>query len=422
MSNKVTMMRCKCARLRSRAGVAVSLLCLLSWITPAPAADPVYEYVARDSFYDPPAEIPTPGTLLRSEPLKGRPLPEGSRAWRILYATTFGNGNPATAVATVLAPAKPATAARPVVMFFHGTAGLAQNCMPSLLTQPYLIDIPIWREMLNAGWVFVTTDYSTAGRADSPHEYLIGEGEARAGLDSVRAARQMRELTLDRERTVVWGYSQGGHAALWSGSVGPSYAPDVKLMGVVALAPVTDERKSMKLWNPTDVAQDNWWLAFAYSSFYPDVKLEESFDSRALDSVRRMAKFCAIDPAPFAEEFAKFGGAPPLADLTKGALGKRMDENIPTAAIASPLLIAQGLSDDVVGSSVTDGYVQSRCAAGQTLDYWIFPGATHQSLVLGSTLYGPLMKWTRDRFAGKTQPKGCHTRAITGEVSSDRQK
>src|SRR6516165_5881755 len=43
---------------------------------------------------------------------------------------------------------------------------------------------------------------------------LIGEGEARAALDSVRAARQMAELTLDM-RTVVWGHLQGGHAALW---------------------------------------------------------------------------------------------------------------------------------------------------------------------------------------------------------------
>lgn len=413
MSNKVTTTRCKASRLRS-ATVAVSLLWLYGWVIPAPAADPVYEYVARDSFYDPPSEIPSPGTLLRTEPLSGRQIPEGSRLWRIFYATTFGDGRPATAVATVLAPAKPAPGASPVVMVFHGSAGIAQSCMPSLLTEQYSSVVPLWREALNLGWVFVTTDYSTAGRADSPHEYYIGEGEARAGLDSVRAARQMRELTLDRERTVVWGYSQGGHAALWAGSVGPRYAPDVKLMGVVALAPSTDVRKSMALGAP-DAPWDNWWLTFAYSTFYPDVKLEESIDSRALESVRRVATLCAIAPDPIVKEFGKFGDSPPLADLTKGALGKRMDENVPTAAIASPLLIAQGLSDDIIGPHVTDGYVQGRCAAGQRLDYWIFPGATHATLVLGPNLYPPLMDWTRDRLAGKPQPKGCHTRAITGE-------
>ena len=66
-----------------------------------------------------------------------------------------------------------------------------------------------------AGWVVVATDYSFAEKG-GPHPYLIGEGEARATLDSVRAARQMSELTLDK-RMVVWGYSQGGHAALWIG-------------------------------------------------------------------------------------------------------------------------------------------------------------------------------------------------------------
>jgi pimeloyl-ACP methyl ester carboxylesterase len=171
----------------------------------------------------------------------------------------------------------------------------------------------------------------------------------------------------------------------------------------------------MAIGNPTDVAQSNWWVAFAYSSFYPDVKLEESFDSRAMEAVRRVARLCVIDPAPFVEEFAKYNGSPPLFDLSKGALGKRLEENNPTAAIAVPLLVAQGLSDEAVPPSLTDGYVQRICAAGQTLDYWIFPGASHGSLVQGSTLSRPLMEWTHDRFAGKPQPKGCHARAITGE-------
>ena len=59
-----------------------------------------------------------------------------------------------------------------------------------------------------AGWVVIATDYSFAEKG-GPHPYLIGEGEARATLDSVRSARQMSELTLDK-RMVVWGYSQGG--------------------------------------------------------------------------------------------------------------------------------------------------------------------------------------------------------------------
>ena len=38
----------------------------------------------------------------------------------------------------------------------------------------------------------------------------------------------------------VWGHSQGGHAALFSGELAPDYAPELKLVGVAAAAPATN--------------------------------------------------------------------------------------------------------------------------------------------------------------------------------------
>ena len=61
-------------------------------------------------------------------------------------------------------------------------------------------------------------------------------------LDSVRAARQMPELTLDK-RMVIWGYSQGGHAALWTGIVGPRYAPDLEILGVAGNCTAREYKK-----------------------------------------------------------------------------------------------------------------------------------------------------------------------------------
>ena len=62
-------------------------------------------YVAMDGFYIPPAQISIrAGTLLKSEPLLGRDIPAGARAWRIQYTTSRSSGQPVTAVATVLAP------------------------------------------------------------------------------------------------------------------------------------------------------------------------------------------------------------------------------------------------------------------------------------------------------------------------------
>jgi len=40
--------------------------------------------------------------------------------------------------------------------------------------------------------------------------------------------------------TVVWGHSQGGHAALWTGILAPTYAPEIAILGVAAVAPASD--------------------------------------------------------------------------------------------------------------------------------------------------------------------------------------
>jgi len=103
-------------------------------------------------------------------------------------------------------------------------------------------------------------------------------------------------------------------------------------------------------------------------------------------------------------------------NLKKGAFGKPVKENNLTAPIAAPLLSAQGLSDNIVQSYATDVYVQERCAAGQSLDYWVVPGGTHQSVVFpGSPLDPEIFNWTRERFAGRSQAKGCHARALMGK-------
>src|SRR5258707_6002153 len=157
---------------------------------------------APDAFYDPPSDMShEPGALLRSEPLKDVILPAGTRGWRILYATTVDDSTPATAVATVFAPTDPPPGPRPVIAWEHATTGLLQKCMPSLLSMPSK-GIPERDRIVMAGWVVVATDYSFAEKG-GPHPYLIGEGEARAALDSVRAAQHMPELTLDKRMVIL---------------------------------------------------------------------------------------------------------------------------------------------------------------------------------------------------------------------------
>ena len=392
-------------------------LCIAGCILPAasqesttsPAAVTVR---APDAFYDPPAERPgKPGELLRSEPLKDVTLPYGLRGWRILYTTTIDDQTPATAVATVFAPGNMPEGPRPVIMWEHGTTGLLQKCMPSLASAPTM-GIPALDHVARAGWVIVATDYAFAEKG-GPHPYIIGEGEARSGLDSVRAARQMPELKLDKH-TVVWGHSQGGHAALWTGIVGPRYAPDVEIAGIAAIAPPGNMLDLLNMNLPLDKRLGPY-LAMAYSRFYPDIKFDDVVRPEARVAAREMTSLCGFlpleDPVRMMALAGTFDGRA-LAIRINAALDARLAQNTAKDPIDAPLVIAQGLSDVVVLPDATTIYVKQRCSAGQQIDYWTFMGIDHGTIIQpGSPLEAPLIAWTIARFADDAALPGC-TRTV----------
>ncbi len=367
---------------------------------------------APDAFYDPPSDVPRkPGELLRSEPLKDVMLPAGVRGWRILYATTVDDSTPATAVATVFAPADPSAGPRPVIAWEHGTTGLLQKCMPSLLSLPTK-GIPDRDRIVMAGWVVVATDYSFAEKG-GPHPYLIGEGGARAALDSVRAARQISGLTLDK-RVVVWGHSQGGHAALWTGIIGPRYAPDLEIRGVVAIAPSANIKNILAM-NVEIDKRFGPYLAVSYSRFYPDITFEQAVRPEALDAARQIVNLCDFVPEELQriEALAATFDGPALATSSNKALQARLKQNTADGPIQAPVLIAQGLSDNVVPSSATDAYVEERCAAGQSLEYWTFAGRDHLSIFQRGTPFEELLiKWTTARLANDPSATGCVSKSF----------
>src|SRR5437868_2965067 len=363
---------------------------------------------APDAFYDPPSNRSRqPGALLRSEPLKDVILPAGMQGWRILYATTVDDSTPATAVATVFAPTDPPAGPRPVIAWEHGTTGLLQKCMPSLFSAPSA-GIPGRGRIVMAGWVVVETDYSFAEKG-GPHPYLIGEGEARATLDSVCAARQMSELMLD-QRMVVWGYSQGGQAPSWTGISGPRYTPELEILGVAAIAPAANIKNILAM----NVAVDKRfgpYLALSYSRFYPDIIFEQAIRPEALAATRQIVNLCDFlppeDPERIEALAATFDG-PALATSSNKALQTRLEQNAANGLIKAPVAIAQGLSDIVVPPSATDAYVEERCSAGQRLEYWTFARRDHFTIVQpGAPLEELLIRWTMARFANEPQASGC---------------
>ena len=213
-------------------------------------------------------------------------FPPSARAWRILYVSTGRDNTDLTLVAgIVVAPASArsiathdmggAIAGR-VVAWEHGTLGLTQRCMPSedpanLIwgSTPWGINTIAWgtesagnrREgtpedgilagMIGEGWIVTATDYYVdrwGGRGPQP--YVLGRIEAANTIDNIRAAHQLlhtlyEDYPVHAYDVVMWGHSQGGHAALWAGQLLEAYTrmtareggPALALSGVALEAP-----------------------------------------------------------------------------------------------------------------------------------------------------------------------------------------
>lgn len=384
-----------------------------------------------DAFYDPPnsvaqsrtaqaAALDRPGRLLRAEPFT-RGIPQTARAWRILYTTTRADNSPAVASAIVLLGKHAPAGRHPVLAWAHGTSGYAEACAPSLFTQPFGSGIrQELGEVIRRHWVLVATDYTGMG-TKGPQPYLIGQSEGRAMLDAVRATRQLRQVSASN-RTVVWGLSQGGGAALWTGQIQRAYAPDVPLVGVAAIAPTSDMPAIAAHMNA--VRGGMVFMAYimtAYTAAYPDVHMDDYVSPAHRKLVRAASERCLTAANLVVRNAASTRTGPLLkrSPLT-GPLGQRLRENTPTGVGTTPLLVAQGGSDSLILPAVQRGFVKGLCDNGQRLDYREYPGRNHGGVARGNSPFLPqLITWTEHRWAGDATPDNCprltHARPTHGK-------
>jgi uncharacterized membrane protein HdeD (DUF308 family)/alpha-beta hydrolase superfamily lysophospholipase len=363
-----------------------------------------------DAFYAPPRDVPgRPGVLLRSDSFSTG-IPGDAKAWRILYTTTTADGHPAVASGVVVVAKDAPSSPRPVIAWAHGTTGFASKCAPSLVGRGLEAGaLPALDQVMTNKWVLVATDYVGLG-TKGPHPYLIGDPEARSVLDSIRAARQLPGLNLQK-RTIVWGHSQGGGAALWTGILEPSYAPDDDVIGVAALSPASELPAIFAAIKDTPVGKIMGpYVLAAYSAFYPGVRFNDYVRPAAQVIAHATANRCLSGPEALVSIATNVGKEPIFSrDPDAGALGKALNDNIPLHPIKAPLFIGQGLADTLVLPSAQKTYVDALCNAGQELEYHTYKGYDHVGVVLDpkSPLISDLIQWTKDRFDGRPRSPGC---------------
>jgi pimeloyl-ACP methyl ester carboxylesterase len=160
-----------------------------------------------------PAMAAPPGTLSDARPVVETPA--GAQAWKMRYWTRSDKGAEIEVTGMVVAPREAMPAApRKVLAWTHGTWGVVEKCAP-LLGANFFTATPSLGEAIRRGYTVVAPDYPGLGSA-MPHPYLGGISTANSVLDAVRAARAIPGAATGSS-FAVWGESQGGHAALWTG-------------------------------------------------------------------------------------------------------------------------------------------------------------------------------------------------------------
>lgn len=354
------------------------------------------------AFYRPPTPLPpgAPGELIRSEPVTA---PPGVRGWRILYHSRGVSGADIAVSGAVFVPATAAPpGGRRVVAWAHGTTGSGDSCAPSTDPQP-LGGIEDGAPLIAAGDAIVATDYEGLG-TPGPHPYLVGASEAHSVLDAVRAAAALPNAGVGRS-FVVFGHSQGGQAALFTGELATAYAPGLKLLGVAAASPPTDLPTVARRLTSLDYGVAYLVeLAAGYSATDPSARLRSIMTRSGAVYLHLVEDGCndelvtAYTGSTVHDTFTHDPRTTPpwstgIANDSTGLLPLRL-----------PILVMQGGHDPIVPADITAAAVRRMCLGGDTVDYHVYPDAAHNVVPSAA---GLLNAWIAARFQHDAAARIC---------------
>ncbi|WP_314138034.1 alpha/beta fold hydrolase [uncultured Plantibacter sp.] len=393
-------------------GRIIGVAALVAFIVAAPAVARLLDFGVRvgegaavessvEGFYGSATPTPastsaTPGTIVRSEPVVG--APDGATALRVVYHSTDVDGADILVSGLIVAPSGPSAAgSRTVVSWAHPTTGTAPHCAPSSGVAPFAL-IEGLTDLLADGNVVVATDYAGMG-IPGPASFLIGATEAANVLDIARAAQHVEGIDAS-DRVVLWGHSQGGHAALFAAQRAATYAPDLDVRGVAVAAPASDLAALLEddIRDVSGVTIGTYAFnayAEAYADRLPAEPLSTILSPAGVAAVPAMAKLCLLGENQQLHDIADpmIGSFLTEDPATAPVWSDLLRENTPTERITVPLFVAQGSKDTLIRPAVTAAYVAAQKQAGASVTSRVYPDADHATVAL--TALADLRVWMR---------------------------
>jgi len=229
-------------------------------------------------------------------------------------------------------------------------------------------------------------------------------------LDAVRAAHNLAQAHTGTD-FAVWGHSQGGQAALFTGQLAATYAPDLRLVGVAAGGPVPNLIELFRVNIKTTIGRVLIAMGLqSWARVYHDAKLDQIVSPAARPIVARIARNCLYSQNQI------LGSLPGTLTLRLVFLHTPPWEAEPWKTIAevnapghapinAPLLVVQGAADTIVAPQTTEDLVRKLCQNGETVEFRLYPGVGH--IATGHEAAPAVTAWIANRFAGKPAPTSC---------------
>jgi pimeloyl-ACP methyl ester carboxylesterase len=344
-----------------------------------------------------------PGTLIRTEHFDGYALGGDVDAIRILYRSRSQLEHETVASAVVIVPKRtPPPGGWPVLVWAHGTTGVATQCAPSLTTEVGYYTTQLVKEGLQRNFAVIAVDYSGLG-TEGHHEYLWKVANAN---DVAYVAAPAREAVSSlAPKWVAIGHSQGGQA-VWGLAEKMATLKDSTYKGAVALAPAVDSRPLVEhAANTPDAIFYLLYVAFGINAVYPMYQPQDMLQPTGVDSFQRLttqgcwdlaeALFQPVKPGTVLRK--DWGNNP---DVQKFFASNQVGQK----PIAGPIFIASGDVDTAVPATIVAKRAKDACRLGGTVKYKMYPG-DHETMVKSS--YGDQMQWIMDRFQDRPAPREC---------------
>ena len=360
----------------------------------APGAD---LYALAEGPLDPGA----PGDVIAVQEVPG--LDVDGTVLRVLYHSESLEGADIPVSGIIIIPSGDVPAGgRPVLTWAHGTTGIADECAPS--RDPAGSGIGLVGPFLERGMVFAATDYEGLG-TPGRHPYIAGESEGRGTLDIVRAARQLEDRTGASDRVIIWGHSQGGHAALFANQIAAQWAPELDIVGTVAGAPPSQLPLIALALRDSPFRYYLGMVAAGWQAAFPEADPSLVLSPLGLAALDKVDEGCtsavaeAFNAAPYEDlVIADPATTPPWSDL--------LIENDPGFVVGeSPILIIHGENDEQIPLVSSKMLLDRMCGIGQVVERLTYPGQSHAG-VIGPSM-PDMLAWIDARLAGEDAPTSC---------------